>query len=605
MLKKWLCGLLGVVLLCTAFGTVQAFSAKAVGSKNFTFNGTMSKEVLRNYCSRAVSLAGLCVDGVTEDRIFEEDLRMIRRMGAKYIGRSAYYSWSGHMAAEDINKHFKIAQEKATIIHKADSEIILQAGVFEIIYKGTVNNTAIPAYVFKAFGLPVETRNFRYEDMCFPAGKYVPGYWSGTADSAVPCIAKQESQMYFYYAICRYIDAGYEAIHLGQAEMMMDYTGESNATEWDKVTTLARTYAKTHARRGIVLFDCHTALDSSGLKVGERLVCDIQAAAIVPNETKNANGAYQCEIGNYNDIANQWIGRSAGGQHPLGFTVENNFTILEFDNYGGNGRPLIATYDNFYVWGYDDITWFAKQPEWYRNQFLKECNQFLATHDLDTQGRQQYFLQPSCRRIISPEDAYPKLVYTSGKNVNTDFLLDYLWAENSPFVFDENTNKFSITVKETYRANRNSDACPNGFNQEDTIREIFLGKNAPEDPTLNVVILPAKYNTTAVTTTNTASGSKSNTTTKTTKITASTGIVNGDTSNTGGTLTTLPGQSSIYDEESVTQNTDSSSDMTTTKNVSNIPAGGSPLPWILAGVAVLVAGSGIVFWLLRNKMKAK
>ena len=48
-----------------------------------------------------------------------------------------------------------------------------------------------------------------------------------------------------------------EAVHLGQAEK--DTGGQWEFySGWDRVTTLARAYAKKHARRGIVLFDCHT-----------------------------------------------------------------------------------------------------------------------------------------------------------------------------------------------------------------------------------------------------------------------------------------------------------------------------------------------------------
>ena len=34
----------------------------------------------------------------------------------------------------------------------------------------------------------------------------------------------------------------------------------------------------------------------------------------------------------------------------------------------------------------------------------------------------------------------------------------------------------SLMVKGDYRSNTQSDSCPNGFNQEDTIRKIFLGR---------------------------------------------------------------------------------------------------------------------------------
>ena len=165
---------------------------------NFTFNGSMSKEVLRNYASRAVT-SWLVLEGNDVDPIFEEDLRMHRRIGAKYLSRAASFSWSGNWSEAQINTHFKLAKERAAIIHKADPEIILQGGVFEIIYKSTVNNTPIPAWVFEDFGLPVEKRNFRYTDVAFPSGHELgPGFWGNGPDAAVPKIANVEAQMYFY-----------------------------------------------------------------------------------------------------------------------------------------------------------------------------------------------------------------------------------------------------------------------------------------------------------------------------------------------------------------------------------------------------------------------
>ena len=51
------------------------------------------------------------------------------------------------------------------------------------------------------------------------------------------------------------------------------HSGDALPTE----QTLARSYAKTHARRGVVLFDCHESLGEE-LKIGDRLIMDIFAA---------------------------------------------------------------------------------------------------------------------------------------------------------------------------------------------------------------------------------------------------------------------------------------------------------------------------------------
>ena len=460
-------------------------ATQADAASGFQFEGSMSKEVLRSFASRAITHQGLCIDGTSPDPIFEEDLRMVCNMGAKLIGRAAFYSWSGNMTAEQIDTHYRIAKERAAAVHAVDPEIILQAGVFEIAYEQTVNNTVIPAPVFEQFGLPAEKRTFRYLDMVFPAGTRDVlygmdsgiGCW-GNPSSGVPDITQLETKMYFYHCITRYIDAGYEAFHMGQADKMMLYRGNAYAHHWDAVLAPARAYAKTQARRGIALFDNHTAVDSAGIMVGDRLLFDIQGAGMVPDETVQEDGALKCRLKHYDECRISWIGRSGGGIHPLGFEIEVNFTIIELDNYGRSSRiaPGVATPQDFYNWGYDDVTWFALQPEWYRNQFLQECDAFLCNTAkiLDSEGKQQYFLQPVCRRVVT---YYPTMLYKPSPNCDRDAVLRYLKEEKTE-VADNGDGSYTLTVKGDYRSNTQSDSCPNGFNQEGTIRKIFLGRAA-------------------------------------------------------------------------------------------------------------------------------
>ena len=47
--------------------------------------------------------------------------------------------------------------------------MILEACVFEIVGP-RVEQIAVPDWVFTAFGQPVEKRNFRYDDIIYPAG---------------------------------------------------------------------------------------------------------------------------------------------------------------------------------------------------------------------------------------------------------------------------------------------------------------------------------------------------------------------------------------------------------------------------------------------------
>ncbi|MBQ8752950.1 MAG: hypothetical protein IJZ13_07595 [Clostridia bacterium] len=442
----------------------------------FYFNGSMDEVTLRRYAARAVTYQTLCDCEVDID----EGIRLVTNVGAKYIGRAAHFSWKGHQSLEWVEQQYATYARLAARVHEADPEIILQGGMFEIIYRDTVNNQPIPAHVFEAFGLPVEERNFRWEDMLFPEdfefgdktwkGWGSPDYWNKGA--AWPFIGKLETQMYFYYSVTRFIDAGFEAIHLGQAEKMTGCRYEY-LDGWDKVTTLARAYAKTHARRGLILFDCHTVIGGPNMKIGDRLILDIVGAGMVPTDYKKEDGVLKCRIADYTEHWCTWIGRSVGGIHPLGFTCETCPTIIEFDNYGRPG-PVGEWNDNYSPWGYDDITWFALQPEWYRNEFLLFCDEVLRTTRTDNRG-QAYFLQPQLRRCLCCNGDEPRFTYQPGPDFDQAYF-DALCRQDGVIAEKQEDGSYLLIVGKEYRANTPSDACPMGSGQEETIRRIFAAK---------------------------------------------------------------------------------------------------------------------------------
>lgn len=221
------------------------------------------------------------------------------------------------------------------MVHEADPEIILEAFVAEIVRKSYVENISIPAWVFEAFGHTPENRNFRFEDIINK--EKGPDYWGTNA--GYPDYSNQETLYWYYYCIRRYIDIGFECIHIQEN----DEQDLSEIANVDKLLTMCREYAKTKARRGVVLFHSFFSMVNGGAKVGDRLLFDIQGNGLVPNETKkevvDGETVMKCEISHYEDCWLSWFGRSNGGEHPLGFQVEICPTILEFDNYGGNGKP--------------------------------------------------------------------------------------------------------------------------------------------------------------------------------------------------------------------------------------------------------------------------
>ena len=82
---------LGILLTAAPLGTASP-SLSASAASSFSFQNSMSETVLKNYLSRAVTFQGLCGEGGDENMLFDEDLRMILRTGAKFVSRAALFS---------------------------------------------------------------------------------------------------------------------------------------------------------------------------------------------------------------------------------------------------------------------------------------------------------------------------------------------------------------------------------------------------------------------------------------------------------------------------------------------------------------------------------
>ena len=93
------------------------------------------------------------------------------------------------------------------------------------------------------------------------------------------------------------------------------------------------------------------------------------------------------------------------------------------------GQPSKAPF----IWGWDEITWFALLPEKERNDWLRSAWKWVR--DIDANGH----LQMPGSRVLSPGMA---------------------------------------DAPRWYWANTRSEACPNGFNTEETIKEIWNGPGA-------------------------------------------------------------------------------------------------------------------------------
>ena len=401
-----------ICVLSAAILLAGGAAASAAGRRNYAFDTTISRRVLENYLDRAVTHAGLCASSADPTtKTIDDDIRMLTGIGAKFVGRSAF-AWT---LPADEDRHFRQVRAAAKKVHAADPDIILQGCVFEIV-STRVERIAVPAWVFQAFGLPVGKRCFSYRKMLYD-GRRGHNRWGRGA--SVPDMSKLETRLWFYYRARRYIDCGIEAIHFGQVMIMDD--ADSGHRHWIDMLTHVRAYAAKRARRRLVLCDAHT----HGEVASGKLLFDFHSFPLRMRETRGKPQQAVLAVGHLNSI----YGRSKGGVTPSGWSCASLPYLVEFDNWGYSGRGGRSA-GGIWVWGYDEISWFAHQEPAYRDRWLRYAFDWLKRHD--TNGH----LQMPTRRILSgPIEGNVRM----------------------------------------YCANRRSKACPNGFDVEKTIRDIWRG----------------------------------------------------------------------------------------------------------------------------------
>ena len=349
---------------------------------DYHFDATISRAVLDNYLSRSISMEGL-LNGRGD---LEDNLRMLHRTGAKFIGRSICL-WGRE---EQLLANFNRARIQVPRVLADDPDRILEACIFEIVTAG-VEQVPIPSWAFTALGMPIEQRNFRYTDMLYTDGRF-HNHWG--KDGSVPDVSRPETRLWFFYLAASYIDLGFEAIHYGQVELMNK--NDSDLAYWSQVFQLARAYARTHARRHLLLCDAHTP--GGGLVKDGRLLLDFHAFPLrikeVPDTPQNAI----LELG----FSDGLYRRSKGGITPSGWSCDHLPYLVEFDNYGVSPAPGESGQSRGgadWIWGYDEISWFAHQSRQYRSDWLHYAWSWVR--QIDTNA---YLEMPGSRTMTSPLD---------------------------------------------------------------------------------------------------------------------------------------------------------------------------------------------------------
>ena len=327
---------------------------------NYHFKDNISRRVLESYLARSATVASLL------HLTLDDDLRMMQNTGVKLAGR-VIWMWGGESKIESL---IKKGTPFVARIHKMDPDIILQGAIFEIITTD-VNNVTIPASVFEEFNLTPGKRNFDYKKMIYPFGRRV-NHWH--KDASVPDMSRTETKMWFFYVAKRWIDMGLEAIHFGQVEIMDDR--DRNHIHWRDMMARIRSYAKKHARRGIVLCDAH--VPSGGIVHDDKLMFDLHSFPSRPKPLIGQPHKAILEKGFSDSI----YGRSAGGVTPSGWSCQSLPYIVEIDNFGNSDHAgEYRESDKFHVWGWDEINWFINQPESYRNKWLKYAYNWVREND--------------------------------------------------------------------------------------------------------------------------------------------------------------------------------------------------------------------------------
>jgi hypothetical protein len=347
--------------------------------RNYRFERIISRDVLDNYLSRSISMEGL-LNGRGD---LHDNIRMLKSTGAKYIGRSICL-WGNEA---NLLYNLERAKRQLPSVHQADPDMILEACIFEIV-TNQVEQVPVPDWAFTALRRPIEKRNFRYADLLYPDGRRQNQWGNG---SSVPDVSRSETKLWFYFLARSYIDLGVEAIHFGQVEIMNG--NDPDLAHWAQVFALVRSYATARARRHMVL--CNAHVPSGGLVRGQQLLLDFHAFPLRVMEVPDHPQQAVLKVGFSDGI----YGRSKGGVTYSGWTCEHLPYLVELDNWGASKHPGQAGAGGNWVWGYDEITWFAHQSKRYRSDWLR--NAWHWVRQTDSNG---YLEMPGSRTMRSPLD---------------------------------------------------------------------------------------------------------------------------------------------------------------------------------------------------------
>src|SRR5258706_13441183 len=111
---------------------------------------------------------------------------------------------------------------------------------------------------------------------------------------------------------------------------------------------------------------CDSQVPSGGLVREGNLLVVLHSFPVRVMETPDKPQEAILKVGFSDGIYN----RSKGGITPSGWACEHLPYLVELDNWGVSKTPGQAKAGSIWIWGYDEITWFAHHSKEYRATWL-------------------------------------------------------------------------------------------------------------------------------------------------------------------------------------------------------------------------------------------
>ena len=374
----------------------------------FFFDGKPTDKVLDNYLDRAITMNNILTHDYPDK---DADIDLIADIGAKFVGR-AVCLWGGETVLNDPD-WVRRAKAVSARIHAVSPETVMQGCCFEIVTR-SVEQVKVPAWAFESLGLPVEDRNFDYDAMLYPDGSYV-AHWA--SEASVPDIRRTETQLWYSCLIGKFVEMGCEGVHLGQTMLVGEQDSDWKA--YDGFIAKMHAYHDPHARRHYVMYDAHAGEEGMFTPDG-RSVLDYNAFPMRVEETP-------------------WNGYLTAQLRP-GFTDAMYGTyphpyLVELDGWGMSSHPGqpsdrtdpdLSFWEQIYVWGYDEETWFYMMPEQQRNDWLRYAYHWIKENDpwchLQMPATKPISVDNGMMRAIAPTEDVPNAL-------NLAPVIKELWSE--------------------------------------------------------------------------------------------------------------------------------------------------------------------------------